>query len=132
MPRSVTQRTPEKQRAALLAKLALGFSVAAAARAAGCARGTYYGWRDEVEGFAEAADQAIEQGTDRLEDEAMRRAVHESDTLLIFLLKARRPKKYRDTFKLQHSGPNGEPLTITHIAVVPQSVPPEAINAGDD
>src|SRR5262249_19777084 len=66
--------------------------------------------------------EAIEAGTDYLEDEARRRAtegtakpvfyqgqqcgvVQEySDTLLIFLLKGRRPEKFRDNINLDVSG----------------------------
>lgn len=33
-----------------------------------------------------------------------------SDTLMIFLLKAHRPQKYRENFKLEHSGPDGGPI----------------------
>jgi hypothetical protein len=39
-----------------------------------------------------------------LEDEALRRAKDKSDTLLIFLLKARRPEKYKDRISTEHSG----------------------------
>jgi hypothetical protein len=41
-----------------------------------------------------AWDDAIEAGTDLLEDIARRRAVAQSDLLLIFLLRARRPHVY--------------------------------------
>jgi hypothetical protein len=41
-------------------------------------------------------DAARESGTDLLEDCARRRAIERSDTLLIFLLKARRPHVYRE------------------------------------
>src|SRR6202046_5839068 len=49
-------------------------------------------WRD----FAGAWDEAIECGTERLEDEAIRRALESSDTMLIFMLKARKPAVYRE------------------------------------
>jgi hypothetical protein len=35
-----------------------------------------------------------------------------SDTLLIFMLKARDPKKYRERVDLTHSGPNDGPIAI--------------------
>ena len=55
-----------------------------------------------------------------LEREAIRRATEGSDTLMIFLLKANRPEKYRDnttanvTMKAthEHSGPNGSAIPI--------------------
>lgn len=74
---------------------------------------TYYRWRDEDPEFAAAVDEAIEEGTDVLEDIALRRAKKQSDTLVIFLLKARRRDKYGDKSLHEVSGPNGAPLTIT-------------------
>ncbi len=97
----MTQATRKKR---FLTALAAGHSVMTAAEAAGVARQTVYRWRQEDETFARAWDEAIEAGTDRLEDEALRRAFAGSDTLLIFLLKARRPTKYRDTHHVQHDG----------------------------
>ena len=109
-------------RARFLAKLAAGFSIAAACRAERIGRRTAYDWRERDEEFAKAWDAAIEEGSDILEDEARRRAhdgvtkpvyqqgalvgvVREySDTLLIFLLKARRPQKFRDNVKVDVSG----------------------------
>jgi hypothetical protein len=45
-------------------------------------------------------DDAVEEGTDALEDTAYQRAKESSDTLLIFTLKGRRPQKWAD--KHQH------------------------------
>lgn len=112
-----------------LAALAETGNVTAAARAAGVNRDTFYQRRDADEDFARAAAQSLETATDALELEARRRAhdgcprvkfhkgeplavpgpggepvpyvEHEySDTLLIFLLKAHRPEKYRDRLDL--------------------------------
>src|SRR5579883_342376 len=103
------------RRAASLAALAAPGSVSRAARLAGVPRRTAYDWRAADEAFGKAWDEALERGTDVLEDEAVRRAsegtlrpvfqggkkvgtVREySDLLLIFMLKARRPDKYRDS-----------------------------------
>lgn len=108
-------RTPEKV-AAFLSGLRLGASVSLAARNAGIPRQTVYEWRDQSEQFRKDWDDAVEEGTDGLEDAARTRAqdgVDEpvfyqgevcgavrkySDTLMIFLLKARRPEKFRDNF----------------------------------
>lgn len=106
-----TKRTPEAG-GRLLAKLAQGFSVTAACKAERIARSTYYEWRDDDPDFAAAADGAIEQGTDVLEDVARTRAVRQSDTLMIFLLKGRRPEKFKDRIDNRHTGPDGEPLKI--------------------
>ncbi|HWQ34318.1 MAG TPA: terminase [Blastocatellia bacterium] len=132
-----TKWTPEKER--FLKKLRLtGGNVSRAARAARVSRSTVYFWRDEDSDFAKAWDDAIEEGLDDLEQEARRRAfkgtkkpvyqggrlagyVQEySDTLLIFLLKGGRPKKYRERF--EHSGPDGQPLGVVLLPQAPASV----------
>lgn len=107
---------PKKDRdhGAFLTALASGLSVTGAAAASKVDVRTLYRDREQDEDFKTAWDMAIEQGTDALEDEALRRAkdgtarpvfhngkkvgtVQEhSDTLMIFLLKARRPDKFKD------------------------------------
>lgn len=112
----------EDPRSKFLEALASGLSVTGAAEKAGVHRRTPYGWREADEDFAQAWQVALDAGTDRLEDEAWRRAVvgterpvfqmgkevgttHEySDLLLIFLLKGRRPEKYRDNAKVEVTG----------------------------
>lgn len=89
-----------------------------ACRAARISRTTIYEWRDADENFAKQWDAALELGISGLEDEAVRRAFHGvlkpvyqkarrcgsireySDTLLVFLLKAHRPKKFRENVKI--------------------------------
>src|SRR6266545_4396474 len=115
-----TNRTPEKD-AKFFEFLSQGASVTAAARAAGYTRSRVYERRKADAEFAAAWDDSLGQGTDGLEDEALRRAkdgVAEprfyegrvcgyvqkySDALLICLLKARRPEKYRDRARLEHA-----------------------------
>jgi hypothetical protein len=75
--------------------LADGASIARACQAAGIARSVAYHWRSTRPDFRDAWDQAIEDGTDRLEDSLFARAIETSDVAAIFLLKARRPQ-YRD------------------------------------
>lgn len=116
-----TKRTPEKGEQ-LLRQLELGRSISAACKAEGIGRSAYYVWRDEDEVFAKAADAAIEVGTDRLEDEAFRRATSRkapSDTLLIFLLKGRRREKYGDKQHLEHSGSMGIVVSEIEVALTP-------------
>ena len=87
-------------------------------------------WRKEDHEFNRQYKQALNEATDLLESYALKRAtvgverpiyqggkkvgtVNEiSDTLLIFMLKARRPKKYRDRFKAEVSGPNDGPIPV--------------------
>lgn len=89
---------PRSPRERFLDALEAGLSIAAAARAAGVGRQTVYDWRRREPEFGAAWDAAVETGTDRLEDEAHKRALTQSDTLMIFLLKARRPEKFRDRY----------------------------------
>ncbi len=104
-----TTRTPKK-RAAFLKALESGESVTKACNAAGIGRRTVYDWRGDDEKFAAEWDDAVETGTDVLEDEAVKRAKDGSDTLLIFMLKARRPDKFKDRWQHEHTGKGGGPL----------------------
>lgn len=88
----------------------------------GIPRSTVYVWRQHDEAFALAWADIEEATTEAMEREAYRRAVEGvseplvsagklvtntqkfSDTLLIFMLKARRPEKYRDNVKIEHTG----------------------------
>jgi hypothetical protein len=89
-------------------------------------RTTVYRWQEDDEEFAQLYRQAEIEATETLEAEAHRRAVfgvkkytpilHKgsvvyvveettySDTLLIFLLKARAPEKYRERFDVTTAG----------------------------
>jgi hypothetical protein len=68
-----TTRTPERD-ARFLEALANGATINSAVRLAGYARTTVYKWRAADVEFAAAWDDAIEDGTDLLEDEVLRRA----------------------------------------------------------
>ncbi len=129
-----TTRTPKKD-ALFLEALHNGAPISLAAKAAAYGRTSIYQWRKDDPDFAAAWDEALDEGTDLLEDEALRRAkdgVDEprfyegricgyvrkySDTLLIFLLKARRPEKYADRAGHQLA----DNITVTWLP--PQSPP---------
>ena len=115
-------RTPEKEREFLDA-LAAGLSVTKSSKACGIGRRTVYSWRSADEEFSTAWESAYEQGSDALEDEAYHRAVEGiekpvgwyqgkpggtvteySDTLLIFLLKGRRPEKFAESRRVHMTG----------------------------
>jgi len=116
-PSSRTVCTPKKE-AAFLACLSETCSVKKACIRARIGRRTAYDWRDKHPDFAKRWDAALDVGITVLEDEVVRRAyegvlkpvyqqgvrvgsIREySDTLLIFHLKAHRPKKYRDNIKI--------------------------------
>jgi hypothetical protein len=101
-------------------------NVSRAAKSAGVDRRTVYRERERSGAFGEAWDDALEEGTDYLEEEARRRAyegmrkpvyqggrrvgeIQEySDTLMIFLLKGRRREVYGDRVEQENRG------TVTH------------------
>ena len=103
-----------------------------------------YHYRNTVPAFAKAWEEAMDVSCDLLEEEARRRAYEGlerkkfnrsgkpikdpatrrqyvereySDTLLIFLLKAHRPDKYRENFRHELSGPGGASIPITFIEI---------------
>lgn len=100
------------QKQAFLNALSAGHSVRAAAEAAGAAFDEPHTWREADREFADRWQRAEEAGTDVIEDEAYRRAVtgvekpiyrggevvghvaDYSDSMLMFLLKSRRPDRY--------------------------------------
>ena len=69
--------------------------------AAGISRKTAYQTRQRNPAFAAEWAAAEEDATEALEAEARRRAMSTSDTLLIFLLKARRPAVYRENARVE-------------------------------
>lgn len=109
-----------KKQAFLASFEAMG-NVSAACRSAGVDRATYYYWLEHDDAFALYVNQASQVATEHLEETAYTRAVlgtekavyqggelvghhtEVSDTLLIFLLKARAPEKYRDRYE-PHAG----------------------------
>jgi hypothetical protein len=97
-----SRRSPEAE-AKFLAALTGGKSIAAAARAAAIGRRTAYDWRDRDADFAARWDAAFEEGSDYLEDLALRGAEQGSERLLLALLKARRPQRYARTL-VEHEG----------------------------
>lgn len=106
--------TPEKK-SIFLDALRDGNSVAYSAKKAGVTRKTMYVWRKADAEFSEAWDEALDEGTDGLEDEAIKRAKNGSDTLMIFMLKARRREVYADLVKQWHSGPNDKPIQTERV-----------------
>lgn len=97
-PKPVVPPTPAGRKAAFLIEYEARGSLSAAATAAGIVRRTHYDWLEKdpeyVKSFAAAKVRAI----DSLESVAFDRAFSGSDLLLIFLLKANNPAKYRDRY----------------------------------
>jgi hypothetical protein len=120
-----------KARKTFLAALTEGYSVTHAAERAGHHRRRFYDAREADADFADAWLDALEQGTDLLEDELRRRAlgydevtydgdgkpfrtVHRHDTRALELtLKARRPHLYRENVqRVELTGADGGPVAI--------------------
>lgn len=93
-----------KARKIFLDRLSVGDSISAAARAAGAEPSNFKAWRRSDPDFLQDWDDAIEEGTDFIEDVATERALTKSDPLMIMMLKARRPDKYDRGSKLELSG----------------------------
>jgi len=110
----VRRETTTRARERFLKSYALYGNITRAAKAAGIGRVTVYHWQEHDPEFALAMRQADLQATEVLEQEAWRRArdgtaepvfqhgkevgtiQRYSDALLMFLLRARAPERYRD------------------------------------
>lgn len=87
-----------------LAALESEGTVSAACKLAGIDRSTAYRERQRDEDFAVAWSDVEQQVTDALEGKAVALALAGDTRLLEFLLKARRPDRYRDNVKVEHTG----------------------------
>lgn len=130
MGRKLSNLTPEKRQELFLDQLRKEPNITKAARSAGATRQHFYQTRAANPDFAKAWDEALEESLDLCEAELHRRAfrgtlkpvyqggvkvgaIREySDTLAIFLMKAHRPEKYRETVRTEHTTPKGDPFTI--------------------
>lgn len=143
-----TNSTPKKRSGvdwapSFLRSLAKCGVIGYAAKAAGIHRTTVYLRRDSDDAFAKQMRHALSESTDRLLQEAVRRArigVKEpvfqygrhvgdirrySDTLLIFLLKGLDPATWRETFVHNLTSPDGKPVQVKHeheITVMPEAI----------
>ena len=86
--------------------------VGKACRRAGITRRQAFKWRAEDPDFRREWDAAVDIGVTALEDEAILRAKNGSDRLLMFVLRAARPEKYRENIKIEETLGNPPPLTI--------------------
>jgi predicted DNA-binding transcriptional regulator AlpA len=118
----VTRGQVRQLKKAFLADFARTGNVSESCENVGIGRSTVYVWQEHDDEFAAGWREAEIKATEYLETEARRRATEgtkkpvyqggqlvgfvteKSDTLLIFLLKARAPEKYRENVALHHSG----------------------------
>jgi hypothetical protein len=102
-------------------------NVRASCNAADVPRRTAYNHKNKSKEFAADWDEAVEDACDYMEGEAFRRAMQGvekpvtvagereiikdySDSLLMFLLKAHRPGKFRE--RVEHTGDRGGPVVL--------------------
>lgn len=119
---NIPKYTPEK-RDVILDALANNPSLGSAARKGRISRRTLWMWRRDNPDFAAECEAAREQGFEALEDALIARGQKSDTTAAIFMLKSWRPDRYRETTRHEHTGKDGEALTIT-IAQRPDG-PPE-------
>lgn len=123
-------RIRQQKKQAFLASFTVMGNISAACREAGINRDTYRYWMEHDETFGFYVAQANQAATEHLEETAYRRAVEgsqkavyqggelvghhteTSDTLLIFLLKARAPEKYRDRYDQAAGRGEAGPLRV--------------------
>lgn len=93
-----------------LEKLRNSGNVRLSCHAAGIPRRTVYNWREKWATFRDEWDEAMEDACDILEAEAWKRSIDgQSDRLLMFLLTAHRPDKYKDRHDITT---DGHPITF--------------------
>ena len=126
-----TMATTARSQARFLRSFAQTGNVSQSCRAARIGRRTVYDWLTDAEGpFKRLYEEALQDAVDALEAEARRRAVEGtvkpvyqggeevgaireySDTLLVLLLKGRRPDVFSD--RMQHTGKDGQPIAHEH------------------
>lgn len=128
-PKKKIKRKPKENRngkskaaaqAAFLSAYSDGLSIQDACLKAGIGRTTFYTWKENDMRFRSAFSDAMERSVDVMEEEAKRRAVRGvlkpvyyngkivgsireySDTLLIFLMKGRRPDVFKERANIEH------------------------------
>jgi hypothetical protein len=135
------KRSIEQKQDAFLNKFCDLANITKAAKACRVGRRTVYDWLENDKNFKAKFKKARKVAVGVLEDEAHRRAVEGvdkpifykgkrvkakvkeySDTLLIVLLKANAPKKYRERVQSQVSGPDGGPIqTESTVLILPSN-----------
>jgi hypothetical protein len=117
----------------MLAAVAHCLSVTTACAQVGISRETHYQWVRKSPAYAAALAEAQQRGADWLEDMAIARATagdKPSDVLLIFLLKAAKPAKYRETLRRDERSDVSELLKAVLLELTERSqardVTPEA------
>jgi hypothetical protein len=133
----VTQIAPQRKGRLLLEAVSSGLSVTNAAKRAGMSRRSVFDWKAADPQFARELENAYEEGTDRLYDAALQRALlpgAEHDGLLIFLLRMRDPARFNRKMVDVQVSSGDTPITVNHTASRPHVIIvqtlPETADAG--
>lgn len=97
----------QSKKRAVIAAFCSTANISASCEAAEIHRSTHYHWLEEDPEYKAAFEASWQQAGDHLEAVAVKRAVEGSDLLLIFLLKALKPEKYRERSEVKHTGTIG-------------------------
>lgn len=92
--------TADKKTVFLNALVQTGGNVTKASALVGTSRQNVMRWLASDPAFAGLYNDALEAGTENLEERCYERAMETSDRLAEFLLRARKPDKYRENIKL--------------------------------
>lgn len=133
----MTDGQTQQLKSAFLESFSLAGNISLSCKIVGIHRNTIYAWLKSDSEFAKDFEIAELASTESLEAEAYRRAVNGvshtipvysrgeyvtdivetkySDNLLMFLLKGRMPRKYRDNVSAEITGLNGGPLEIDDV-----------------
>lgn len=117
VPEAVQRSKDATKREMFAEALAQGLSFTAACRFANVSKKWIAAQTEQHPEFSAILEQAYEQGTDYLEDLAFVRA-HYSDQILIKLLEARRPEKFRAKI-----GSGGPTIVVNAAPLFPQDQP---------
>jgi hypothetical protein len=124
-PLATTQNIKATKARAITAYQKLG-NVGAVCAAAGVARRTWYDWIANDPTFALELDDARENTADELESIAYKRAkAKNGERLVMFLLKALRPHKFRDAYKIDVVSPLVKEKVRQTVAVIRAELPKE-------
>lgn len=98
----------------MLRLLAKGHSVAQAAAAIGCERGTVYGWRSSDDELRIAWDDAVDQATEVIKSVLYKKAKGGDLLACIFWLKSHKPSVYNRKQVVAIGGdPDGPPIGVS-------------------
>lgn len=87
-----------------LDRLRVSGNVFLSCKAAGVSRRTVYNWRNRWATFRDEWDDALEEACDILEMHAWKRATEgQSDKMIMFLLKAYRPQRFKENLRIEVS-----------------------------